>query len=373
MKIIFTCGGSAGHINPAVSLARLFMEKRSGTEVLFVGAKGAIEEKLIPKENLPLKLVTIGAFRRSMRPKDIKHNVETVGNLRRSQKEARKILEDFQPDLVVGTGGFASYPVVREAARQGIPTAIHESNVVPGLTTTRLAKFVDLVMVGFEEAREHYKESKRVEVTGTPIRGDFLSMTRKEAKKSLGLPTDKPLVLSYWGSLGASRMNHMMVDFLAAEVEQGNYFYHMHSAGRNYESMVKALEGKKITLPEGIYLEEYIYNMPQVMAAADLVLCRAGASTLSELTALGRAAILVPSPYVTNHHQEKNAMMLEDCGGAVVCLESETSGTLLYETTKELLDDPIRRQKMSYAMEQAGTADAAEKIYESLISLLKPR
>ena len=156
MKILFTCGGTAGHINPAVALARLFQE-RSGAEVLFVGAKGGMEERLVPKEGFALETVTISSFWRSVSPASIKHNLTTVRNLSVSRKEANRILDDFQPDLVVGTGGYASYPVVHEAAKRGIPTAVHDSNAVPGLTTKRLAKVADRVMVGYEASRAHYQ------------------------------------------------------------------------------------------------------------------------------------------------------------------------------------------------------------------------
>ena len=200
MKILFTCGGTAGHINPAVALARLFQE-RSGAEVLFVGAKGGMEERLVPKEGFALETVTISSFWRSVSPASIKHNLTTVRNLSVSRKEANRILDDFQPDLVVGTGGYASYPVVHEAAKRGIPTAVHDSNAVPGLTTKRLAKVADRVMVGYEASRAHYQHPERVVVTGTPVRGDFFKLDRQQARAALGITDDRPLVLSYWGSL----------------------------------------------------------------------------------------------------------------------------------------------------------------------------
>lgn len=370
MKILFTCGGTAGHINPAVALARMFQERNEDCQVLFVGAKGGMEERLVPKEGFPLETVTISSFWRSLRPSGIRHNLKTLRNLSVSKKEAEDILDNFQPDLVVGTGGYASFPVVNAAAHRGIPTAVHESNAVPGLTTQRLSKVADRVMVGYEESRAHYDHPEKVVVTGTPVRGDFFTLTREEARRALGITDDRPLVLSYWGSLGAEVMNGYMTDFIRREAAAGAPFHHIHGAGRNFASMTKALSD--LTLPEEIQVKEYIYDMPVVMTAADLVLCRGGASTLSELTAIGKPAIIVPSPNVTNNHQEKNANVLGDQGGAVVLLEPDCDGQTLYETASDLLRRPEEREAMARVMTRLGIPEAAEKIYETLLELLRP-
>ena len=369
MKILFTCGGTAGHINPALALAKMFQERVEDCQVLFVGAKGGMEERLVPREGFALESVTISSFWRSLSPSSIRHNLRTLRNLSVSQKEAQRILDGFQPDLVVGTGGYASYPVVKEAARRGIPTAIHDSNAVPGLTTQRLSKVADRVMVGYEDSRQYYSRPDRVVVTGTPIRGAFFETTRQQARDALGIKDDRPLVLSYWGSLGADVMNGYMTDFLRLAAQEGAPFHLIHGAGRNYQTMQAALSD--VALPSELQLREYIYDMPTVMVAADLVLCRGGASTLSELTAIGKPAVIVPSPNVTNHHQEKNANVLARQGGAVVLLEPVCSGETLYRTTKDLLADPQRRQAMGEAMASMGIPQAAERIYETLVDLVK--
>ncbi len=368
MKVLFTCGGTAGHINPAVALARMFQERNEGCEVLFVGARGGMEEKLVPKEGFPLKTVTISSFSRSVSPSGLRHNLQTVRNLSVSKKETEAILDEFQPDLVVGTGGYASYPVVQGAAKRGIPTAVHEANAVPGLTTKRLAKVADTIMVGYEEARKNYSDPDKVVVTGTPVRLEFFQTGRQQARDALGVKDDRPVLLSYWGSLGADVMNERMVDFIRREIDDDAPWIHIHGAGRNYVSMQAALQD--VTLPENIQIREYIYNMPQVMLAADLVLCRGGASTLSELTAIGKPAVIVPSPNVTNHHQEKNANVLANQGGAVVLLEPVCSSEVLYRTAEGLLNDKPKLDMMSLAMGSLGIPDAAEKIYRALIELL---
>ena len=371
MKILFTCGGTAGHINPAIALARLFQARHQDCQVLFAGADNGMERTLVPHEGYELRTVHVNTIHRAWKWKDIKHNIMTVVTLPQARRQARAILDEFKPDLVVGTGGYASYPVVKEAARRGIPTAVHESNAVPGLTTKLLSKVVDRVMVGFEDSRKHYPHPERVVVTGTPVRRDFFDHTRKEARQALGLADDRPLVLSYWGSLGADVMNRYMVDFFQAEAAEGFPFHHIHGAGRNYKSLTAALAERGVDLTGGAEVREYIYDMPLVMAAADLVVCRAGASTISELTAIAKPCVLVPSPNVTNNHQEKNARVLEHHGAAVVLLEPEIDGAALYREVKELLADPERRSNMSKALTELSVTDAAEEIYQTLMSLMK--
>ena len=299
----------------------------------------------------------------------IKHNLTTVRNLSVSRKEANRILDDFQPDLVVGTGGYASYPVVHEAAKRGIPTAVHDSNAVPGLTTKRLAKVADRVMVGYEASRAHYQHPERVVVTGTPVRGDFFKLDRQQARAALGITDDRPLVLSYWGSLGAEGMNQHMTEYLRLAAADGAPFHHIHGAGRDFATMTKALDGE--ALPKDLEIREYIYDMPTVMQAADLVLCRGGASTLSELTAIGKPAVIVPSPYVTNNHQEKNARVLADRGAAQIIHEADCTGQALFREAQVLLNDPARCRAMRRALLNLAVVDSAERIYGAILELAK--
>ena len=372
MNILFTCGGTAGHVNPAVALARMFQERYPECKVLFVGADGGMENKLVPKEGYEIKSVTITNFRRSFAPADILHNVGTVLNMVKSRKQAQTILDEFKPDLVVGTGGYASYPVVNAAAKRGIPTAVHESNAVPGLTTKQLSKVVDKVMVGFEESRAYYDDPEKVVVTGTPVRGDFFRYTREEARAKLGIEDDRPLLLTYWGSLGAEVMNKKMVDFITKECYEGAPFRHIHGAGRDYPWMKEALEKKGLQLGDnGVEIREYIYDMPLVMCAADLVLCRAGASTISEITAIAKPAVLVPSPNVTANHQEKNARVLSDRGAAVLLLENECGENTLYDTAAALLVDRRRREEIARELKEMASVDAGEKIFRTLVELMK--
>lgn len=370
-RVIFTCGGTAGHVNPAIALAQLMHEKDPGTEFLFVGAERGLEKDLIPKAGYDFRTVHISSFHRSFKPREIRHNMISVCNLLRAPWEAGAILRDFRPDVVIGTGGYASFPMVKAAARAGIPTAVHESNMVPGLTTEMLEPFAGRIMVGFESCRRHYRHPDKVVVTGTPVRGDFFTLTRQEAKRRLGVDDGRPLVVSFWGSLGASGMNRQMADFLALETAK-EPFHHIHAAGKSGYPLVCRLLGEKgvdLERHPALQVREYIYDMAPVMRAADLVICRAGASTISELTALGVPALIVPSPYVTNNHQEKNARVLEEAGGAAVLLEKDCSGQALFQAACGILHDGARRAEMEKAMASLGIRDATERIYQTVLDI----
>ena len=372
MKVIFTCGGTAGHVNPALALAGYMREKDASTQILFVGAERGLERDLIAHTDYPFRTVNISSFHRSFRPAEIKHNLVSLKNLAHAEREANAILHDFHPDLIVGTGGYASYPLVRYGAKAGIPTAVHESNMVPGLTTKLLESYADVIMVGFEDCRQHYKHPERIAVTGTPVRGDFFRLSREEARKKLGFDDEAPLVVSFWGSLGASHMNECMVDFFRREDAEGYPFRHIHAVGKGgWEAMEQKLRELGLPKSDRLDVRQYIYDMDVVMAAADVVLCRAGASTISELTALGKPTVMVPSPYVTNNHQEKNARLLEKHGGAVVITEPESTGDGLYKAVEAILSDSEKRISMARAMKELGIPDATARIYDTVMALVR--
>ena len=371
MRVIFTCGGTAGHVNPALALAGLIKDRRPTSEILFVGAHRGIEQRLIEAAGWKFQAVEISSFHRSIKPKEIKHNFISLYNLLRSPREARSLLKVFPADLVVGTGGYASYPMIRAAARQGIPTAIHESNAIPGLTTKLLEDCVDLIMVGFEGCRKNYRYTEKVQVTGTPVRGDFFRLSKRDAKAELGMDDGRPLIVSFWGSLGAEEMNRQMARFMALEAQSGA-FHHVHGAGTIGSRHMReylAAAGLDLERSPSLEVREYIQNMGTLMRAADLVICRAGASTISELTALGQPAIIVPSPNVVHNHQEHNARVLADAGGAEMILEKDCSGELLFKTACAILKDRDRRRRMSVAMASLGSIDAAENIYSAIMAL----
>lgn len=371
MNFLFTCGGTAGHINPALAVAGRLREIVPDCGILFVGANGRMETDLVPRAGYDILTVEVTNLHRSLKPSEIAYNIKSLSNVVSATRSAKKIVQDFQPDVAIGTGGYVCYPVLKAAAQLGVPTVVHESNAVPGLTTKMLADVVDRIMVGFEESRQHYSDPGRVAVTGTPVRGAFSACPKAEARARLGLPVDKPLVVSVWGSLGARYMNETMTDVIALACAEPAFTL-IHSAGKlGYERMAAALAEKCSKDPKtcGMDVRPYIYDMPLVMDAADLVLCRAGASTLAELTCIGKPAILVPSPNVTNNHQERNARVLERAGGAKVLLEGEFTAETLYAAVCELLNDPRQLSEMGANMKAAGVPDATERIAETILEL----
>lgn len=371
MKIVFTCGGTAGHINPALGVAALLRQRMPETEVLFIGAKGMMEETLVPREGFAMETVPITNIRRGMKPADIAHNLNTLKNVAVSTTQAKRLLRQFRPDVAIGTGGYVCYPVLKAAHSLHIPTLVHESNAVPGLTTKMLEKTVDRILVGFEEARENYRCRDKITVTGTPVRMEFLHADRAQARRELGIPEGKPLVVSVWGSLGARRMNEIAVELIRRAC-QDPFFCMIHSAGsRGYDAMCAALreQGLADCAKAGFEVRQYIYDMPRVMAAADLVLCRAGASTLAELTAMGKPAVLVPSPNVTNDHQTKNARVLEEAGAAVLLREGAFGADALLGTISSLLGAPEKLRAMSERMQALSVGDATGRIADLALEL----
>ena len=370
MKFLFTCGGTAGHINPALAVAGAIKEAMPDSEFLFVGAEGRMETDLVPRAGYEIRTVRITNIHRGFSAEDIKHNLNTLKNVVTSTGQAKQIIREFQPDTAVGTGGYVCYPVLKAAHAMGVPTAVHESNAVPGLTTKMLEGVVDTVMVGFEESRANYKHPERVVVTGTPVRGEFMHADKLAARRALGLPEDKPLVASVWGSLGAGHMNEIMTDFIIRACANP-FFGVVHSTGKAwYQKMTSTLEREKPGYDKlGMDVREYIYDMPLVMAAADLVMCRAGASTLAELTAMGKPAVLIPSPNVTNNHQEKNARVLADAGAAKLLLEPDFTADSLLGLVSELLHHPEQLDVMSEKMRALGVPDATGRIAGIVLDL----
>ena len=372
MRFLFTCGGTAGHINPALAVAGRLRELLGDCGILFIGAKGMMETELVPREGYEIREIEITNLSRSLSLEGLAHNVRTVKNVALSTEKARRIIREFKPDAVIGTGGYVCYPVLSAAARLHIPTLVHESNALPGLTTKLLAGHVDRIMVGFEESRNNYADPEKVVFTGTPVRGSFSSYTKETAKKQLGVPNDKPLVVSLWGSLGAGYMNEIMAELIPMmKAEQSFRLVHA-TGGAYYEEFCRKLcQSAPDHADFGADVRKYIYDMPRVMAAADLVLCRAGASSLAELTFTGKPAIIVPSPNVTNNHQEKNARVLERAGGAKVLLEGEFDAQSLFEDIRTLLSDRDKLSAMREAMLSLAVPDATDRICGLILDTIR--
>lgn len=375
MNVIFTCGGTGGHINPAIAVANLLKERHPDCNILFIGAEGHMEEKLVPKAGYALKCLPGSGLSRKLNLAGIKKNIGAVRNVLTAVSQCKKIIREFQPDVIIGTGGYASFPALYAGSSLGIPTCVHESNAVPGLTTKMVASRADRVLVSFAESAAYYRRADRVEVVGMPVRKEFIYTRKEDARAELGLD-ERPLVVSAFGSLGARAMNFAVADMLKLEKENGLPFQHIHATGSyGWQWMPEHLKNNGIDLENdsGLDIREYIYNMPTVMAAADVIISRAGASSCNEIGASGTPCILIPSPNVTNNHQEKNARILEERGAAMVVLESECTGEKLYETVKSLLADRDKRKAMSAAVRDMVILDSAERICDILETLAAGR
>lgn len=364
MNVIFTCGGTGGHINPAIAVANLIKERNPGCNILFIGAKGHMEEELVPQAGYQLECLPGSGLSRGKSLAAIKNNVHAIKCVFDAVSQCKKIIKKFKPDVIIGTGGYASFPALYAGSKLGIPTCVHEANAVPGLTTKMAANVADQVLVCFEESKKYYKNPDKVEVVGMPIRREFWETDRQQARKELGIG-DKPLIVSTFGSQGARAMNQMVADLFALEQKDGFPFHHIHAVGSfGWEWMPDLVKEKGVELENcpTIDMREYIYDMPRVLAAADVVIGRAGSGTCNEISATGTPCILIPSPNVTNNHQEKNARVLEAGGGAVVLLESECTAARVYGQIKDLLADTQKCEEMSQNLHNMAVADSTDRI-----------
>ncbi|MBR3949248.1 MAG: undecaprenyldiphospho-muramoylpentapeptide beta-N-acetylglucosaminyltransferase [Oscillospiraceae bacterium] len=372
MNLIFTCGGTAGHINPAIAVAKRCKERDPECKILFIGATGHMEEKLVPQAGFEVTCLPGSGLSRKLNLAGIRKNIRAVKCVLDAVKTCKKIFREFQPDAVIGTGGYASFPALYAAQTMGIPTCVHESNALPGVTTKLAAGKASRVLVAFEESVQHYKHPEKVEVVGMPVRKEFLSTTREAARAELGLKGH--VVVSAFGSQGAKVMNETVADMIPMEQKDGFPFHHIHatgSFGREWMPQRVKDNGVDYEAVPSLDIREYIYNMPTVMAAADVVIGRAGSATCNEIAASGIPCILIPSPNVTNNHQEKNARVLEEGGGAVVVLEKECSAQKLYELICQLLADSERREEMSRNLRGMVRQDSTERICDIVEELAK--
>ena len=373
MNLIFTCGGTAGHINPAIAIANMMKERYPDANILFIGATGRMEEKLVPQAGFQLKCLPGSGLSRGRNLQAIKKNLYAIKCVLSAVGACKKIYRDFKPDAVIGTGGYASFPALYAAQTMGIPTCVHESNALPGITTKLAANGASRVLVAFEESVKHYKNPEKVEVVGMPVRREFIYTKKEEARKELGLDS-RPLVVSAFGSLGAKVMNETMAGVFALEQADGFPFQHIHATGNfGWEWMPGLVKEKGVDLEtaKSIDMREYIFNMPTLMAAADVIISRAGASTVNEIGASGTPSILIPSPNVTANHQEKNARVLSDRDAAVLVLEKDCTPEKIYQEITALLGDEARCEQMRRTLYTLVRLDSTERICDIVEELIR--
>lgn len=368
MHILFAGGGTAGHINPALAIAGYIREKHPDAHISYIGTHDKLEAKLVPEKGYNFRTIEVAGLNRSLSPKGIIKNVKAISLAAGASLKCAKILKELEPDVVVGTGGYVSGPVLREAARLGIKTAIHEQNAYPGVTTKMLAPKVDAVMLAMPEAEKYMKLKNKPYITGNPVRQELLNTSREAARAALGID-ERPLLLSFGGSLGAKYIN-LAVEGLIDWHNNTGRFYHIHGTGKSgYESMMNDFKEKGTVLSEEIDVREYIKNMNECMAAADLVISRAGAITLSEITAMGKPAVLIPSPYVAENHQFHNAMTLKRVGAAEIIEEKDLTSQRLIDVVDGLIENKAKLKKMGENAKKIAITDANERIYEVIMRL----
>ena len=369
IRVMISGGGTAGHINPAISIAKKILSQEPDSSIVFAGTPTGMENRLVAKAGFEIEHVKVMGFKRKLGPKELIHNAKAAWYAVASVGAAKKLIRDFKPDIVIGTGGYVSWPLLKAAAKMGIPTLIHEQNAVPGVTTRKLSAYVDRVMISFENTAQYLKYPERAVCCGNPVDPAVLTGSRDEARRALGV--DRPFILSFGGSLGARPVNEAVYE-LMKNYSSKNPVRHSHAFGvSSFGQWKEKAEEDGLWGADGLILSDYIYDMPLQMAAADLVICRAGAITLSELAILKKPAILIPSPYVTDDHQYKNAKVFSDKGAAVLIREKDLTPGVLEKEVSRILSDEALRESMSRAMGELAKPGAQDMIYEEAVKLLK--
>jgi len=362
MKVIMTGGGTGGHIYPAIAIADRIKRRHPDAEILFVGTGRGMEKELVPKNGYDIRFITVSGFHR----KKLWKNVKTAVDLVKGNIQAARILKEFKPDLVIGTGGYVCGPVVRAAHKRGIRTFIHEQNAFPGMTNRILEKYADKVFISFPESKRYFKDQSKLVVTGNPIRKSFLLCSLNHSRGKMNIGAGEFVVLCFGGSLGSGKINSTMIRVVEAATGMPDMRLFFITGRNYYDKVLDSLKKEGIELTDNINIMEYADNMHEYLSAADLVISRAGALTVSEITACGKAAILIPSPNVTGNHQYFNAKVVADKGGAIIIEEKDLTDEKLLGTILRLKNNREAINSMSAASAKVGKIDAVDAIYDHL-------
>ena len=366
MRVLLSGGGTGGHVYPAVAIANKIKEEHPEAEILFVGTSTGIESTIVPNNGFDIKTITVQGFRRKI---DVE-NIKRVMKLMKGLNEARKIVKKFNPDIVIGTGGYVSGPVLYCASSKKRVTVVHEQNSFPGITNKILATKVTKVITSFEDAKERFPEKAREKITlvGNPVRKELLSVSKEDARKAIGVPADKKMVLCYGGSGGFEQINEAMIPVIERMVKEDVAF--IFATGKvYYDEAHKKLDNLKLKQYQKVV--PYLDDMMNALSAADVVIGSAGATSLSEITALGKASIIIPKGYTAENHQEYNARSIVDRGAGICILEKELNGEVLTESLFSILSDSDKRSSMEKNSYSIGKRDAVDKIYEVIMKEYK--
>ena len=367
MRVILAGGGTGGHIYPAIAIAKGIEEKYKDAKILFVGTEKGMENSIIPREGYPLRKINVRGFTRKASFKNLIALKESLI----SMIECRKIIKEFKPDIVIGTGGYVCGTMLLTAALSGVPTLIHEQNAFPGITNRILSRFVDKIALTFPEASNYFHKKEKIIVTGNPLREEFIDITKEQGMRVFDFDINYPLLLIVGGSRGAKKINESCM-LIAEECERKRNFQMLHMTGESqYERVIELYKERNIpTNTSYLKVVPYIHNAPYAYAAADLLISRCGAGLISEITVLGKPSILIPYPYATDNHQEYNARALEKSNATIVILESELDERTLLQNVKYLFDNKDKMKEMADNSKKLGKADATSSIIKIIEALL---
>ena len=368
MRVLMTGGGTAGHINPALAIANTIKKNIPDAEIEFVGTERGLENTLVTKEGYKLHHVNIMGISRSLSLQNIKAVMLTVT----SQFEAKKIIKSFKPDIVIGTGGYVCWPALKVAAKMGIPTIAHESNARPGLAIKQLQGDLDRILVNFKDTEKYIKNKENVMHVGNPLRGGFGGLDYGEARKMLGIKDDETYVLAFGGSLGAQRMNEIVFEYMKNHARNNEkVICHLATGRIYYQEFSKFYKDAGLEDCSNLSMMEYIHDMHVRMSAADVIVCRAGAMTISELSMMKKASIIIPSPNVVDNHQYKNAKVLADANATILIEEKNLDDKSFADAVNMLVSDKNKRDELSKNIVQFANTDANKLIFDEIIKLTK--
>ena len=367
MRVLMTGGGTGGHVYPALAIASVIKQNDPKAEIAFVGTPQGIENKLVGAAGYKMYHVEVKGFRRSLSLNNLKAAYLAFV----SPCKAKKIIREFEPDIVIGTGGYVSWPILVAASKLGVPGAVHESNAVPGMTVRKLASYVDRMYINYPESIDLLSHKEKVMRVGCPLRLDFEAIDKKTARQKLGIPEDAKMLLSFGGSLGAEQVNFAMLDFMEDYVKEHSDVIHVHATGSiEWEIAGDIFKKRGLDKCENIRFVEYINDMPLQMAAADVVVSRSGANAVSELALLKKAAVFIPSPNVTDNQQFKNANAIAEKGGALLIEEKDITREKMCSLVSSVLEDKQKQKELGENIYSFAVPDANKKIYEDICRLI---
>ena len=358
MRVVVSAGGTGGHIYPALAIINKIKEMDKNSEILYIGTTDRMEATIVPKDGIKY----IGVEMKGLNRKKIFKNFKVLSIYLNAKKKIKEVLKDFKPDIVLGIGGYITLPVIEVATKLGIKTFIHEQNSIPGLSNKILSRKVDKIGVSLEDSLRYF-DSKKTIFTGNPRSEEVLN-AKPLVKSKYGLKANKKLVLVVMGSLGSMTVNKSLKNIIP-NFDNKEYEV-LFVTGKNYYEDYSKIEN----IPKNVKIVPYLDDMLSVMKRTDLIITRAGASTIAEITAIGIPSILIPSPYVTHNHQYKNAKVLEDAGASIIIEESNLDSEILIKTIDEILKDPKKYDIMKKNSESLGVKNSASKIYEIIKKLV---